>query len=222
MCAVYKVGKMKVPLPYEHSFIHTNVYRMLALLGAQGVHELWVLRTKPLPSGSSHCTEGTRQQASNLWHSVLEVLLLLLLSCFSRVRLCVIPQTAAHQVSLSLGFSRQEHCSGLPFPSPMHESKKWKWSCSVVSDSLRPHGLAAYQAPTSMGFSRQEYWSGEEDTQVTNKQMKRCSTSLAVGEMQIETTMRQHFIHTRVATVRKSDNNKDVEKLEPRMLLVGM
>ena len=39
--------------------------------------------------------------------------------------------------------------------------------------------------------------------------------------MQIETTMRQHFIHTRVATVRKSDNNKDVEKLEPRTLLVG-
>ena len=35
----------------------------------------------------------------------------------------------------SLGFSRQEHWSGLPFPSPMHESDKRKWSCSVVSDS---------------------------------------------------------------------------------------
>ena len=34
--------------------------------------------------------------------------------------------------SLSLGFSRQEYWSGLPFPSPMHESEKWKWSCSVV------------------------------------------------------------------------------------------
>ena len=32
-----------------------------------------------------------------------------------------------------------------------------KWSCSVVSDSLRPHG---HQAPPSMGSSRQEYWSG--------------------------------------------------------------
>ena len=48
---------------------------------------------------------------------------------------------AAHQAPSSLGFSRQEHWSGLPFPSPMHESKKWKWSCSVVSDSWRPHGL---------------------------------------------------------------------------------
>ena len=39
------------------------------------------------------------------------------------------------------GFSRQEHWSGLPFPSPMHESEKWNWSRSVVSDSLQPHGL---------------------------------------------------------------------------------
>ena len=58
--------------------------------------------------------------------------LLLLLSHFSRVRLCETP---------SLGFSRQEHWSGLPFPSPMHESEKWKWSRSVRSDSLQPHGL---------------------------------------------------------------------------------
>ena len=37
------------------------------------------------------------------------------------------------------GFSRQEHWSELPFPSPMHESEKWKLSHSVVSDSVRPH-----------------------------------------------------------------------------------
>ena len=67
--------------------------------------------------------------------------LLLLLSHFSRVRLCVTPETAAHQAPPSLGFSRQEHSSGLLLPSPMHESEKWKWSCSVVSDPQRPHGL---------------------------------------------------------------------------------
>ena len=48
---------------------------------------------------------------------------------------------AAHQAPPSLGFSRQEHRSGLPFPSPMPESEKWKWSRSVVSDSQWPHGL---------------------------------------------------------------------------------
>ena len=54
------------------------------------------------------------------------IMLLLLLSRLSRVRLCATPERAAHQAPLSLGFSRQEHCSGLPFPSPMHESKKSK------------------------------------------------------------------------------------------------
>ena len=48
----------------------------------------------------------------------------LLLSRFSRVQLCVTPETAAHQAPPSLGFSRQEHWSGFPFPSPMHESEK--------------------------------------------------------------------------------------------------
>ena len=48
---------------------------------------------------------------------------------------------AAHQAPPSLGFCRQEHWSGLPFPSPMQESEKWKWSHSVVSDPQQPHGL---------------------------------------------------------------------------------
>ena len=41
---------------------------------------------------------------------------------------------AAHQAPPSLGFSRQEHWSGLPFPSPMHETEKW--SHSVVDCRL--------------------------------------------------------------------------------------
>ena len=36
----------------------------------------------------------------------------------SRVRLFVTPWTAAYQASPSMGVSRQEYCSGLPFPSP--------------------------------------------------------------------------------------------------------
>ena len=59
--------------------------------------------------------------------------------------------------SPSLGFSRQEHWSGLPFPSPMHESEKWKWSRSVMFQLLATPWTAAYQAPLPMGFSRQEY-----------------------------------------------------------------
>ena len=94
----------------------------------------------------------------------------LLPSRFSRVRLCATPWTAAHQASPSLGFSRQEHWSGLPFPSPMHESEKWKWSrSSRVRPSATPW-TAAYQASPSMGFSRQEYWSGVPLPSPTNSQ----------------------------------------------------
>ena len=71
----------------------------------------------------------------------IRLLLLLLLSRFSCVRVCATPETAAHQAPPSLGFSRQEQWSGLPFPSPMHESEKWKWIRSVVSGSQWPHGL---------------------------------------------------------------------------------
>ena len=68
---------------------------------------------------------------------------LLLLSHFSCVWLCVTP---------FLGSSRQEHWSGLPFPSPMHKSEKWKWSCSVMSNSSRPHGLQPTRLLRSWDF----------------------------------------------------------------------
>ena len=80
---------------------------------------------------------------------------LLLLSRVSWVRPCASPESTAYQAPPSLGFSRHEHWSGLPFPSPMHESEKWKWSHSVVSNTATPW-TAAHQAPLSMGFSRQE------------------------------------------------------------------
>ena len=54
---------------------------------------------------------------------LLLLLLVLLQSCFNPVQLCATPETAAHLAPLSLGFSRQEHWRGLPFPPPMHESE---------------------------------------------------------------------------------------------------
>ena len=42
----------------------------------------------------------------------------------SRVRLFATLWTVAHQASLSVEFSRQEYWSGLPCPSPIHESGK--------------------------------------------------------------------------------------------------
>ena len=59
-----------------------------------------------------------------------KLLLLLLLSCFSRVRLCATPETAAHQAPPSLGFSRQEYWSGLPLSSP-------NTSCTYLKELLK-------------------------------------------------------------------------------------
>ena len=81
---------------------------------------------------------------------------LILLNRFSRVRLCATPQMAAHQAALSLGFSRQEYWSGLPFPSPEHSCMLSCFSCVWLCATL---WRAALQAPLSTGFSRQEYWS---------------------------------------------------------------
>ena len=76
---------------------------------------------------------------------MLRMTMLLLLSRLSRVRLCATPQTAAHQAPPSLGFSRQEHWSGLPFPSPMRESEVAQ-SCLTLSDPMdRKHKVNSQQ-----------------------------------------------------------------------------
>ena len=64
-------------------------------------------------------------------------MLLLLVSHVSRVRLCEPPKMVAHQAPPSLGFSRQEHWSGLPFPSPMHKSEsEVAQLCLILHDPM--------------------------------------------------------------------------------------
>ena len=49
------------------------------------------------------------------------------------------PIDGTHQAPPSLGFSRQEHWSGLPFPSPMHESEgesEVAQSCPTLCDPM--------------------------------------------------------------------------------------
>ena len=83
--------------------------------------------------------------------------MLLLLSCFSHVRLCATSETVAHQAPPSLGSSRQQYWSGLPFPSPMHASEnEVAQLCPTPSDPMdcSPPGSSV------CGICQAEYWSG--------------------------------------------------------------
>ena len=62
--------------------------------------------------------------------------ILLGLSHFSRVQLFEIPWTVVHQSPLSMGFSRQEYWSGLPFPSPGDLPDPGIERCSLLCPEL--------------------------------------------------------------------------------------
>ena len=86
-------------------------------------------------------------------------LLLLLLSHFSRVRLCATPQMAAHQASRpwdSPGKNTGVGCHFLLHCMKVKSESEVAQSCRTLATPW----TAAYQAPPSMGFSRQKYWSG--------------------------------------------------------------
>ena len=92
--------------------------------------------------------------------SIDKVLLLLLLSRFSHVRLCATPETGSPPGSPVSGILQARTLEWVAISF----SNAWKWKVKVKSLSrvwlLATPRTAAYQAPPSMGFSRQQYWSG--------------------------------------------------------------
>ena len=70
----------------------------------------------------------------------------------SRVRLFATPWIVAHQTPRSMGFSRHEYWSGLPFPFPAKSLSHVQFFATLWN--------VAHQTSLSVGFSRQEYWRG--------------------------------------------------------------
>ena len=80
--------------------------------------------------------------------------------CMKSLQLCrllLTPQTVARQAPLSMGFSRQEHWSGLPFPSPgdLSDTGSGPRSPALQADSLpseppgKPAGAAVHAVTSS-------------------------------------------------------------------------
>ena len=75
------------------------------------------------------------------------------LSCFSHVQLFETPWTVAHQAPLSMGFSRQEHWSGLPFHTPGYLTEPGVELTSLVSPALADGFFTTSPIRVSVQFS---------------------------------------------------------------------
>ena len=104
----------------------------------------------------TNIVDWKKQWAFN-WQT--SILLLLLPSHFSRVRLCATPWTAAHQASRPWDSPVKNTGVGCHFLLQCRKVKS-KREVAQSCPTLATPWTAAHQAPPSMGFSRQKYWSG--------------------------------------------------------------
>ena len=113
-------------------WVHLNTKRTQTITGNSGHRVTWSPMVKCLVS--TNVQYHARSCFLKLRKFSATDRMLLLLSHFSRVRLCVTPQTA-HQAPLSLGFSRQERT--LEWVT-ISFSNAWKWKGKVKSLSRVP------------------------------------------------------------------------------------
>ena len=97
---------------------------------------------------------------------------------------------AAHQAPPSLGFPRQEHWSGLPFPSPMHESEsEVVQSCPTLRDPMdcslpgsSAHGILQARVLEWVAIAFSPYAHKAIQTYYCAKHRTRANQEMAVGK----------------------------------------
>ena len=97
------------------------------------------------------CSAHSARQISMTWVKVK-------VKSLSRVRLFATPWTAAYQAPPSVGFSRQEYCSGVPFPSPRDlpnpgiEPRSPAWQAGALPSEPPGKTLTWVRSPVIPGF----------------------------------------------------------------------
>ena len=112
------------PLDHQGSSVLKILKSFLSWISAKlSVHHLWFISTLPCYFSESPFPCQIKSfflsfYLFSTWHSTSSECVCVCLSRFSRVWLFVTLLTVARQAPLSMGFSRQEYWSGLPFPTP--------------------------------------------------------------------------------------------------------
>ena len=140
----HKWQPTRLPRPWESPGKYTGVGCHCLLQCMKVKSESEVTQSCPTPSDPMDCSLPGPSVHGIFQARVLEWVAIAFSSAWkwkvkvkslSHVRLLATPQTAAYQVPLSMGFSRQEYWSGLPLPSPM---QMWSTFKDVVLMILSP------------------------------------------------------------------------------------